>query len=123
MMKKIALFIASTCYSGFFPVAPGTVGALIAVVVLWLLPEFSIPVLVASCIVIYFIGVWVSGIAENAWGHDPGKVNWDEVAGMLVTLLFLPKHWMIYVAGFLAFRFFDVVKPFPVNRMEKLPGG
>ncbi len=122
-MKKFALFLASTFYSGFFPIAPGTVGALIAAVVLWFLPQVSTPVMIVVIIVCFFSGVWAAGVAEQDWGTDPGRVNWDEVAGMLMTLLFLPKHWLIYVAGFLVFRFFDVVKPFPVNRMEKLPGG
>ncbi|HPG41358.1 MAG TPA: phosphatidylglycerophosphatase A [bacterium] len=123
MMNKFALFLATTCYSGYCPVAPGTVGAFIAVVALWFLPALSTPVLGSVFIASYFVGVWASGIAEKAWGVDPGRVNWDEVAGMMITLLFLPKHWIIYAAGFLAFRFFDVLKPWPVNVMEKLPGG
>jgi len=123
-MKKItALFIASTFYTGYFPIAPGTVGSFVAILVLWFLPPLSWLSLSIISIVGFIIGIWASNIAEENWGHDPGRVNWDEVVGMIITVITLPKHWIIYVCGFFAFRFFDVIKPFPVNRMEKLPAG
>lgn len=123
-MKKItALFIASTFYSGYFPIAPGTVGSFVAIMVLWFLPPLSWLSLSIISIVGFIIGVWASNIAEEYWGHDPGRVNWDEVIGMIITVITLPKHWIIYVCGFFVFRFFDVLKPYPVNKLEKLPRG
>jgi len=71
----------------------------------------------------FLIGVWAAKIAEESWGYDPGRVNWDEVIGMFITVIAIPKHWVIYGCGFFIFRLFDIIKPFPVNKMEKLPGG
>jgi len=115
--------IASTFGSGFFPIAPGTVGAFIAIVVLYLLPAISAWTLFFSSVIFFFIGVWVSTEAEKKWGHDAGRINWDEVVGMMVTVLALPKVWFIYVVGFLLFRLFDVVKPYPANASQALPRG
>jgi len=123
MRKTIALFIATTFYSGYFPIAPGTVGSFVAVLILWFLPTLSWLTLSIISITGFLIGVWAANIAEESWGHDPGRVNWDEVIGMFITIIVLPKHWVIYGCGFFIFRFFDIIKPFPVNKMEKLPGG
>ncbi|MBN2413801.1 phosphatidylglycerophosphatase A [candidate division KSB1 bacterium] len=123
MKKTTALFIATTFYSGYFPIAPGTVGSFVAIVALWLLPPLSWLSLSIISIVGFIIGVWASNIAEEHWGHDPGRVNWDEVVGMIITIIALPKNWIIYVCAFFVFRLFDVVKPYPVNKTEKLPAG
>lgn len=71
----------------------------------------------------FFIGVWASQQAENVWGHDAGRINWDEVIGMLVSIIALPKTWIVYLAAFMLFRLLDIVKPFPANASQKLPGG
>ena len=123
MKKKIALFIASTFYSGYFPIAPGTVGSFVAILILLFLPALPWWLLSIIAFVGFFIGVWASNIAEEFWGHDPGRVNWDEVIGMIITIIALPKHWIIYMCGFFVFRLFDVINPFPVNKLEKLPAG
>jgi len=123
MRKKTAHFIATTFYSGYFPIAPGTVGSFVAVLILWFLPTLSWLTLSIISITGFLIGVWAAKIAEESWGHDPGQVNWDEVIGMFITVIAIPKHWVIYGCGFFIFRLFDIIKPFPVNKMEKLPGG
>ena len=122
--STLAIAIATTAGSGFFPVAPGTVGSLIALVALWLLPEFPWPILAASTVVCFFIGVWSASECEKLWNrHDPGQVNWDEVVGMMVALIGLPNHWIVYLSAFFLFRFFDIIKPQPANASQKLPGG
>ncbi len=115
--------IASTFYSGLFPIAPGTVGSAIAIAVLFLVPGLTVPVLITAAVVSYFIGIWAAAEAEKAWGHDAGKINWDEVSGMIVSVVFLPQDWMVYGAAFFVFRFFDILKPFPADRAQNLPGG
>lgn len=67
--------------------------------------------------------MWVSTICEKEWGHDPGRVNWDEVVGMIVSVSALPKHWLIYSLAFILFRLFDILKPFPANVSQKLKQG
>ena len=125
-MKKttyLAQVIASTAYSGYFPIAPGTVGAAVAIAVLFILPPLSWEVLSIASIVFFFVGVWAATEAEKLWGHDAGRINWDEVVGMMVTVVVLPKHWISYCAAFFVFRFFDVIKPYPIGISQKLPGG
>jgi phosphatidylglycerophosphatase A len=122
-MKKLAIIIGTTFGSGFSPVAPGTVGSLVAVVALWLTPFPSTLIFSHIIVFLFFIGVWVAAVCEKQWGHDPGRVNWDEVVGMMISVLALPKTWPIYAAAFVLSRLFDIVKPFPANCAETLPGG
>ncbi len=122
-MRTVAKVIGTTLGSGFFPIAPGTVGSAVAAVALWFLPMIPPGSLVLITVLFFFIGVWASTECEDEWGHDPGKVNWDEVVGMMITLLAVPKHWIVYVAGFFLFRFFDVLKPFPIHKLQSLPRG
>ena len=124
MSKKIvAKIIGSTLGCGFFPLAPGTVGSFVAIVALWFVSPMHSIVLFLASVLFFFIGVWASTICEEDWGHDPGRVVWDEVVGMMVSVIALPKHWVIYVAAFFLFRFFDIVKPFPANKSQELPKG
>jgi phosphatidylglycerophosphatase A len=72
---------------------------------------------------ITLLGVWSSGIVEQIWGKDPGRVVIDEVAGMCISLLFLPVQVKYLLCAFVLFRFFDIVKPLYIRNMELLPGG
>lgn len=121
-MKLVAKIIGSTFGAGFFPIAPGTVGSLVAVIALWFIPFSTTGLLVAS-ILFFLIGLWAATVCEEDWGHDPGKVVWDEVVGMMVTVTLMPKHWIIYAAAFVLFRLFDILKPFPANKSQALPKG
>jgi len=116
---------ASFGYLGFAPVAPGTVGAAAAIPVFVLLRWAGSPWLeVAVCAAIVVAGAWSARLTEQALGvEDPGPVVIDEVVGMLVSLLFLPGTWPVILAAFLAFRVFDIVKPWPAGRLEHVPGG
>ena len=122
-IQFIAKTISSTFGSGFFPFAPGTVGAGIAIAILWLLPPMSVIYLSIFSLLFYFLGVWASTISEKSWGHDPGKINWDEVVGMMVTVIAVPKSLVGYFIAFVLFRIFDVLKPFPINESQDLPKG
>jgi phosphatidylglycerophosphatase A len=116
---------ASFGYVGFAPVAPGTVGSAAAIPLFLLLRRAGSPWLeIAVCGVLVVAGAWSARLAERALGvEDPGPVVIDEVLGMLVSLLFLPGTWPVIVAAFIAFRVFDVVKPWPAGRLEDVPGG
>jgi len=128
----LALSIA-TCGVGYSPLAPGTFGSLVGVGIFLLLvwaipPNALLAVVLASIIAITFAGIWAGTRTEQLSGRkDPGKVVVDEVAGQLIALfpLTLFAHWssLAVMLSFILFRFFDIVKPYPANKFERLKGG
>ena len=124
-MKALAVFLASFGYVGYFPIAPGTAGSAAALAVFAWVRWMGIPAVELGVIVAVFaIGVWAAHGTEIALGRkDPGVVVIDEVLGMLITLAVLPVSFWGVMLGFLLFRVFDVVKPFPAAQLEHLHGG
>ena len=124
-MQRLALVIATCGYVGYVPLAPGTAGSAVALVLLWAVRfTASAAVEIAVVAVLAAIGVWSAGVAERHVGRtDPGVVVIDEVVGMLITLLLLPLGVVSACVGFLVFRLLDIVKPWPSGRLESLPGG
>jgi phosphatidylglycerophosphatase A len=122
---RLGLFIATCGYLGYVPVAPGTFGSAAGLVVLAAVRWSGSPALELAVIIILFaVGVWSANAAEGHFGGvDPAPVILDEVVGMLITLAFLPVNITGAIVGFLLFRLFDVVKPWPANRLEALHGG
>ncbi len=119
--------LISTCLGiGYIGKGAGTVAA-IATCIAWYFawaggyPPLYLSLLIT--IVITLIGVWSSGIVEKIWGKDPSKVVIDEAAGMCISLLFLPVNLKYVIAALILFRFFDIVKPLLIKKMEKFPGG
>ena len=129
--RDAAVWIATCGGVGYFPVAPGTAGSAVGIVLVAALgradlaPLGSWVLLAAAAVSIFFVGAWAAGRTEKFFGRtDPGHVVIDEVAGQLITFLARPDaSWKWLLAGFVLFRFFDVVKPFPARRAERLPGG
>jgi len=134
-MKQKNLFhiIISTGFgSGYFPVAPGTAGAVLATAI-WLGLSLVLPfyhLLIATALLIFlftFLGVWSSGIMENYWGKDPSKVVIDEMVGVWIPLLAVNnenKHYLYYaLAALLLFRLFDIFKPLGIRKVEAFKGG
>ena len=124
-MTRLAVFLATVAYCGYFPIAPGTVGSAAGLVVYLLVWWTQSPAVEIALIVATFAaGTWAATHAERYFGGiDPGPVVIDEVLGMLITLAFIPAGWTAVVAGFVLFRVFDVIKPFPADRLEKFHGG
>ena len=123
MINRVGLAIATVGGIGYAPVAPGTFGSAAGLLVWWLLGQ-SPAVQGVAIVAIFIAGSWGGNIAERHFGRtDPGQVVVDEVMGMLITLWLNPVGWMGAVAGFLLFRLFDVIKPYPANRLEQLHGG
>jgi len=119
----LGLAIATAFGVGYAPVAPGTFGSAAGLLVWWLLPASPI-VQGATIIAVFVAGSWGGNVAERHFGRtDPGQVVIDEVMGMLITLFLNPVGWMGAIAGFVLFRVFDVIKPYPANRLEQLHGG
>lgn len=119
----LAKFLATGFGAGYSPVAPGTAGTLVAVPIAMLMPGgfFAQAVFIA---VVIAVAIWSAHAAAPTFGlKDPGHIVSDEIAGYLLTVAMLPAGWKLWVAGFLAFRLFDIVKPPPCRRLEALPGG
>jgi phosphatidylglycerophosphatase A len=122
---RLGLFVATCGYIGYVPIAPGTFGSAVGLALFALIRWSGSRAIELGVIVLLFVlGVWSGSAAEKHFGRvDPGPVVLDEVAGMLITLALLPVNIYGAIVGFLVFRLFDVVKPWPANRLEALPGG
>ena len=123
-MKRLALFVATTGGAGFSPVAPGTAGSAVGVVVFWFTRAWPLVWQLALIAGISAVGTWAAGVAARHFNReDPGQVVVDEVAGQLVTLVATGAGLYGTALGFFVFRALDIVKPWPANRFERLPGG
>ncbi|HSL53847.1 MAG TPA: phosphatidylglycerophosphatase A [Pyrinomonadaceae bacterium] len=128
----LALSIA-TCGVGYLPLAPGTFGSLVSVGLFLLLARAVtgnalVLIVLVSIAVVTFAGIWAGSRIEQLSGRkDPGKVVIDEVAGQLIALfpLTLFARWSTaaVIVSFILFRFFDIVKPYPANRLQEVDGG
>lgn len=122
--------IATSLGVGYFPYGPGTMGALLGIVV-WglvaLCTDFATLQFILCGLIAMFtvLGVWSASVSERFWGEDPSRVVIDETVGQWICLLAVPvsQHWGFVLGAFVLFRFFDIVKPFGVRRMEQLRGG
>ncbi len=124
-MARAAVLFATAGYIGLIPVAPGTWGAAVGVCLLLLVRLAAAPALEALLLaVVLACGVWSATLTERRYGRrDPGAIVIDEVAGVLIALFWIPVGWTGLLVGFVAFRVFDIVKPFPVSVAERLPVG
>ena len=115
----------ATCFQiGYLPLAPGTWGSAAALISWRLLPEMELFRLSLIMIVIFLVGVIASSIVSDEKGNsDPSKVVIDEWVGMWIALLMIPNEWLWLGIAFLLFRIFDIIKVYPANRFERLPGG
>jgi len=124
-MIRLAFAIATIFKVGYIPIAPGTVGSIVGLLVFWLIKDsasFTIEMFVAAAL--FFAGVWASTIVEQVLErHDPGVVIIDEVVGMLVALMLLPPTITVMFLAFLLFRVFDIIKPYPARSCEQLSRG
>ena len=121
-MKTVIKMIASGFYLGYSPVAPGTIGSILGVLIFLQIHNFPLPY-ICICILLILLGFLISGRAERIYGRkDSPRIVIDEIAGMCVVYLGMqPKLWIIIV-GFLIYRIFDIIKPPPARRAEKMPG-
>jgi phosphatidylglycerophosphatase A len=128
MKNRLCLTFASMFYIGYIPGAPGTYASFATAILFFLvyhisggmLPSFHLS---ATCL-ISLAGILASSQITRSTGlEDPSFIVIDEVAGQLVTYLFLPVNFLNLILGFLLFRVFDVWKPFPIRKLESLEGG
>lgn len=119
-----AFAVATGLGSGYSPLAPGTAGSLVGLLLFLPLQRLALPWQVAACVALFAIGTAAAGrVARSVGIEDPGIVVVDEVVGMWVTLLAVPVMPWTLLAGFFLFRAMDVVKPYPARDLEALHGG
>jgi len=124
-MKHFILLLATGFGVGYSPITPGTLGTLVAIPIYYFLSEIPSPVYEITLIAFFFLSVWISANAETYYHKkDDQRIVIDEIMGFLITMLWIPKTAHFIIIGFFLFRFFDILKPFPIRRMErKLKGG
>jgi len=132
-VKKIPFYhemIATGLGVGHFPYGPGTMGALLAILIWYPITTMAnhttwFIITLALILVFTLLGAWSSTVAERYWGEDPSRVVIDEVVGQWITLLAVPAafSWWHVLAAFILFRFFDIIKPLGVRKMENFNSG
>ncbi len=124
-MTEFIVFLATGCYSGYLPKAPGTWGSALAVLFYLGLGHLELDTYLAVLLAITVVGTLVAGSAEKIFDRkDPGAIVIDEIAGMLLTLAGAPLNFWALFTGFLLFRLFDILKPWPVRFFDqRLNGG
>ena len=124
-MKRLAWILSTFFLSGEFPVVPGTFASLVASLLykFWLF-RLSGPLFATLILGVFFIGVAAASVHARELGRvDPRPIVIDEACGQWIACFLVPPAWMPVLAAFFLFRVFDVWKPFPIRRLERLRGG
>lgn len=129
-MTRVAIWCSTVFGIGYTPFAPGTMASLVALPVGYLLHlSYGVLGVLFAGLVIFAVGIWASGAHARSIGRDdPGTSVIDEIAGQLFAMLLItpaghPSDWLQIVTAFVLFRFFDIAKPWPISRLERLHGG
>ena len=125
VLKNPVCFLAFGFGSGLSPIAPGTLGTLVAVPLYLLASSMSLPAYLGLTLLMFLAGVWLCGRCEQILGvQDHSGIVWDEFVGLFITLTAAPVTPGVLVAGFLLFRLFDVLKPWPIRWFDhRVHGG
>ena len=122
--RAVILFISQGAYAGRSPVAPGTAGTVVGVFLYLGMKGLTPGHYLAVCVLVILVGMWAAGRAEIILGRtDSPSIVIDEIAGFLMAMFMVPSGWFFIVSGFLLFRVFDILKPWPLRRLEELHGG
>jgi len=124
-MKFFAKAFSTVFGAGFFPVAPGTFASfLTALLYKYLLNRWNPAWLGALIVLVFLFGVATAGVYAKELGRkDPRPIVIDEVCGQMITYVLVPGLWVNVAVGFFLFRAFDVIKPYPIRKLENLPRG
>ena len=123
-LARLGWLVGTGLGSGLAPLAPGTVGSLVAILIYSFSPVDEDSVALYALIGVgFFVGIWATGPLITSSVSDPRRAVFDEFVGVWITCLFLPKTVAWMAAAFFCFRVLDVVKPWPIRRLERLHGG
>jgi len=116
-------FIGSGFYTGYFPIASGTVGSLGAILI-YMIPGFeNLFIIIPATLIFIVYGIYIGTKFEAQYGKDPAECTVDEFVGTWISLIALPKTVWIIVAAFFLWRILDIIKPPPARNLERLKGG
>lgn len=119
-LKDPVVFLALGLGSGLSPKAPGTAGTLATVPLVYFLQQQTVTIYIFVTLFIVLIGSWICGYAaKQLQVHDHSGIVFDEFAGFLITMFMVPVGWQWMLLGFILFRFFDAVKPWPISWLDK----
>ena len=122
--ERAVLFLATGFFIGTVPFAPGTFGSVIGLPICFLISRLDILIGVICTVLFILFAIWVAAAAEKALKkRDAGEIVIDEIAGLIVTFIGLPFTLKTVIAGFIIFRTFDILKPFPIRFLEKKVAG
>lgn len=129
-MSLLAKAVATFFGAGYSPIAPGTAGAFLAMLLVWPVCSGSLSIgvsftaiLVILSVVGFIVGVLCTNILETEWGKDPQRIVIDEAVGVWIAFLFIPYSLTYFILAFILFRVFDIWKPLGIRKIEKLKGG
>ncbi|MDH3637262.1 MAG: phosphatidylglycerophosphatase A [Gammaproteobacteria bacterium] len=111
--------------TGLMPAAPGTWGTLLAIPVFWAMSDLPLGAYFVALAALGAIGIWVCGRTARVLNvHDDRSIVADEIVGYLVAMTAMPFTWVTVCTGFVLFRFFDIIKPWPIGPLDRrMPGG
>jgi len=123
-MRRLIILLATAGYAGFVPVAPGTAGSIVGLILAWAIfgGFWQVPwqIAVPAFAVLFVLACWVSGRAEEIFNQpDSSHIVIDEVLGMVATMFGNPVDWSHLAVGFVLFRLFDIIKPFPAGLIDR----
>lgn len=120
LLTNLNHFFAFGFGSGLAPRAPGTFGTLAAIPIFWLIQDLSWPLYLSWLVITFALGVLWCDRSSRALGvHDHGGIVWDEMVGYWLTMFFAPAGWQWMLVGFILFRFFDILKPWPIGAVDR----
>lgn len=124
MKTWLVKFLSTLGFVGYSPLAPGTVGTLLSIIPYFFLSKLDPVYYIISVILIIILSIIVSSASVGIFGsEDPKQVVADELCGFLVTMFLVGPSFLNILLGFFLFRFFDITKPLPIRKIERLPGG
>jgi len=124
LLRSPTLLLAFGFGSGLSPKAPGTVGTLAAIPLWWLLAQLPLNSYLVLVFIAALAGVFICGRAADRLGvHDHGGIVWDEFVGFWIAMATLPVTWSSLLFGFVLFRLFDILKPWPISWLDKKVSG
>jgi len=124
LIKHPVLLLATGFGSGLLPKAPGTFGTLAAIPLYVMISGFGMATYWVTFMSLFFIGLLICKKAtELLKVDDHPSIVWDEIVGYLITMYSLPQNWTLIIAGFILFRMFDILKPWPIKMIDKTVKG
>ena len=124
LLRSPTLLLAFGFGSGLSPKAPGTMGTLAAIPLWWLLAQLPLTSYLIVVLIAAVVGITICGRAADQMGvHDHGGIVWDEFVGFWIAMVALPITWQSVILGFVLFRLFDILKPWPISWLDKKVSG